>query len=65
MDVVQYAKFGLRTIAIFKAAMVMYGARGCDVLCYDELRRAMPRRPWRRNPDRTDMDLTLELPQRP
>ena len=62
---------------MLKVPIVMYRAMGCAVLCRAVLKsnvscrveicRALlhcgSSRPWRRNPDRTDSDLKLELPE--
>jgi len=63
---------------MLKVTIVMYRATGCAVLrravlksnvsCRVELYRALlhcgSSRPWRRNPDRTDLGSKLELPER-
>ena len=74
----QDTQLGRRAIAMLKVTIVMYRATGCAVLrravlksnvsCRVELYRALlhcgSSRPWRRNPDRTDLGSKLELPER-
>ena len=41
MEMIQDSKLGRRTIAMLKVTMVMYRAKGCAVLCCDELKNLM------------------------
>ena len=63
---------------MLKVTIVMYRATGCAVMCRAVLNSNVScrvelccallhcgsSRPWRQNPDRTDLDLKLELPER-
>ena len=74
----QDTQLGRRAIAILKVTIVTYRATGgavrrravlksnvtCRVDVYRALLHCGSSRPWRRNPDRTDLGSKLELPER-
>ena len=41
MEMFQYTKFGRRAFAMLTVTMVMYRARGCALLCCEELKDGM------------------------